>query len=87
MYCGTNNTLRNIFHTQFEMWEIFYKILSVPHNIVMNLNNVMDYYKVFRENSSIVISMRIFHFYFESSGIVVLWNTHVTSLFLMSTPN
>ena len=23
------------------MWGIFYKILSVPHNIVMDLNNVM----------------------------------------------
>ena len=26
------------------MWEIFYTILLVPHNVVMNLNNVMLVY-------------------------------------------
>ena len=28
-------------HIQTNTWEIFYGILSVPHNIIMDLNNVM----------------------------------------------
>ena len=36
-----NNALWDGPHLDW-MWGIFYKILSVPQNIVMDLNNVMD---------------------------------------------
>ena len=32
-----------IFHYPFQMWIIFHKMLPVPHNIVMNLNNDMNW--------------------------------------------
>ena len=37
MLCGNDNILQNIPHVQFE-----YNVLLVPHDIVMNLNNVMS---------------------------------------------
>ena len=44
MLYGTVGILRNIphVHTEYgEYYKIFARILSVPHNIVMDLNNVM----------------------------------------------
>ena len=42
-----NNNVLALFHRLFPhsvlMWGIFHGILSVPHNIVMDLNNVMLY--------------------------------------------
>ena len=37
MFCGTNNSLQNIPHIQPE----WFRLLLVPQNIVMDLNNVM----------------------------------------------
>ena len=42
MFCGTNNIMWTIPHIQSYIWGIFRMILSVPQNIVMNMNNVMD---------------------------------------------
>jgi hypothetical protein len=39
--CGTNNFLQNIIPHSYWMWGIFHKIMTIPYNIVMNLNNVM----------------------------------------------
>ena len=44
VFCGIDNILRIILHIQIEYGEyigIFYGILSVLQNIVMDLNNVM----------------------------------------------
>ena len=41
MLCGTDNILHDIPHIQFEYKEYTCRILSVPHNNVTNLNNVM----------------------------------------------
>ena len=46
--CGTDNISQNIPHVQTgceEYTKIFYRILSVPQNIVMNLNNNMTFPK------------------------------------------
>ena len=32
--CGTDNIMQNILHMQYEMWRIFYTILSVPQKIL-----------------------------------------------------
>ncbi len=42
MLCGIDNIMQNIFHISYRTWGIFYIILSVPHNIVMDMNNVMS---------------------------------------------
>ena len=39
MSCETNNIVWNIPHIQIECGEYFANILSIPHNIVMDLNN------------------------------------------------
>ena len=41
----TDNVLRNLPHMQSRCEGIFYKILSVPRNIVMALNNVMLHFR------------------------------------------
>ena len=41
MSCGTDNILWNILHTHSKRWN-FHIILSVSHDIVMYLNNVMQ---------------------------------------------
>jgi hypothetical protein len=44
MFCGTDNIAQNISHIEFEYGKyslIFHEILSIPRNIVMDLNNVM----------------------------------------------
>ena len=44
MFCGTNNILKCIPHIQSECGEypgIFCGILSVPHNIAVDMNNIM----------------------------------------------
>ena len=47
MLCGTDNIIQNILklsHIQTKCGKymrIFHEILSVPHNIVMNMNSVM----------------------------------------------
>ena len=45
MFYETDNNLQNISHIKskyFVFSGIFCRILSVPHNIVLDLNNVMD---------------------------------------------
>jgi hypothetical protein len=45
MFYGTDSILQNIPHTQIEYKDhsrIFYKILSVPQNIVKDMSNVME---------------------------------------------
>ena len=40
MFCGTDKIMQNILHIQSK-WGIFHnKILSVPQNILMDLNDV-----------------------------------------------
>ena len=41
MFCGSDNILWDIPHIQMECRGIFYRIFSIPQNIVMDLNNVM----------------------------------------------
>ena len=43
MLCGTDDTMHNIplSHYSDWMWRKIHKILSVPHNTVMDMNNVM----------------------------------------------
>ena len=41
MLCGTYNIMQNIPSFRLNVTNIFCKILSVPQNIVMDLNNVM----------------------------------------------
>ena len=41
MFRGTKIILQNIPHIQIERWEIFYRILSVPHNTTVDPNNVI----------------------------------------------
>ena len=41
MLYGIDNILWNIFHIQYEMWGVLCRILSVPQNIVTDLDNVM----------------------------------------------
>ena len=44
MFCGTNDIPGNIPHIHIistSIWGIFYGILLVPQNTVMDLNNVM----------------------------------------------
>ena len=44
MFCVTESVPQNVPHIETECEEyplIFRKILSVPHNIVMNMKNVM----------------------------------------------
>ena len=45
MLCGTNNMLCVLLHHSDWMWGIFSIILSVPRNIVMELNNVVKLIK------------------------------------------
>ena len=40
VFCGTDNFYR-IFHHAYWMWGMFCRVLSIPHNIVMDLNNAM----------------------------------------------
>ena len=40
MFCGTDNILKNILILSSSV-EIFHRKISIPQNIVMNLNNVM----------------------------------------------
>jgi hypothetical protein len=42
MFCGTDNIMWKIFHIQTECGEYFTKILFVPHNTSVDLNNVMS---------------------------------------------
>ena len=42
MFCKTDIIMQNILHIQYDIWEIFHKILTVPQNIVMAMNNVMS---------------------------------------------
>ena len=56
MLFGTNNIMWNIPHiqTECEKYErIFYEILSVPHNILMDLNNAMNYFGVFKRKTNV----------------------------------
>jgi hypothetical protein len=41
IFCGAYIILKNIPHIHDWMWGIFYIILPIPQNVVMNLNNVM----------------------------------------------
>ena len=41
MFCETNNILQNILFVQTRCEKYFCEVLSVPHNIVMDLNNVV----------------------------------------------
>ena len=41
MFYGTENIPQNIPPYLEQMWEIFHGILSAPHKIIMNPNNVM----------------------------------------------
>ena len=41
MFYGTNSIPQSNLHIQSDTWKILCGILSVVHNIVMDLNNVM----------------------------------------------
>ena len=41
MLCGTDGILWNTVHIQIECGGIFHKIMSIPQNTVISLNNVM----------------------------------------------
>jgi hypothetical protein len=43
LFCRIDSIPRNISHIQSAYREIFCGILSVPHSIVMNLDNVMNW--------------------------------------------
>ena len=40
--CGTDSVQQNILHIPMKYGGIFHEILSVPQNIVMDLNNIMN---------------------------------------------
>jgi hypothetical protein len=45
MLCGTESIPANILHIHIDIWGMFCGILSVPHNIVVDLNIVLVEFK------------------------------------------
>lgn len=41
IFCWTISIPSNILHINVDAWEYYVKYLSFPHNIVVNMNNVM----------------------------------------------
>ena len=46
MFFGMDSIMHNILHIQVRIWGIFHIILSIPKNIVVDLNNAMNGLKI-----------------------------------------